>query len=89
MNSLRIDNSLLVTAAEEEAGLLSDEGHHLGVGVGRCVVDVDRDPVGLQGAVPQEQVTVILVPPDRIQASGVNDSDSSPAPPSLNEILHV
>ena len=69
--------------------MLADEGHHLGVGVGRRVVDVDRDPVGLQGAIPQEQITVILVPPDRVQASGVNDSDSGPAPPSLNEKLHV
>ena len=69
--------------------MLADEGHHLGVGVGRRVIDVDGDPVGLQGAVPQEQVTVILVPPDRIQASGVNDSDSGSAPPSLNEKLHV
>ena len=69
--------------------MLADEGHHLGVGVGRRVVDVDGDPVGLQGAVPQEHVTIILVPPDWIQASGVNDSDSGSAPPSLNEKLHV
>lgn len=69
--------------------MLADEGHHLGVGVGRRVVYVDGDPVGLQGAVPQEQVTIILVPPDWIQASGVNDSDSGSAPPSLNEKLHV
>lgn len=69
-------DTLLVAAAEEEAGLCVDQIYGGLRRMRGCVVEVERDPHCRACAVLQEEVAVELIAPLRVRAGGRNDADA-------------